>query len=145
MNPDAETIQSTILLARSLVNEMTNEEVVEREVLEDQVLLSMMMILSDITRSCFLVNKKLLALVSARMTTLTVKRGLSKHSAHGLCVFGETLCSNGGDENGHRVGQLSLDLLEKMNEKESKPFASAFCLRKMILALVIALNHCFFK
>ena len=122
MNPDTATIQRNVLEARGLVRQITTKEAMEYDIMKDEVLLSVMMILSDILYGAFLVNKKLFSLITARMTILSFKHGLSKHSAYGLCSFGVTLCGNRGDKIGYLCGQLALVLLDKMQEKESRPF-----------------------
>jgi len=120
INPKPSTIQSHVMQARNIVKNLTKDELLEHKVSEDEVLLSIMMILSDILYSSWYVNRQLLALVSARITILTFKHGLSKYSAYGLVAFGAVLCGN-GDKMGYRCGQLALAMLQKIKTKESIP------------------------
>ena len=120
INPEPSAIQADMLNARNLVNRLTDEQLSELKVLEDGASLSIMNILHEILYSAFLVNKKLFASVSARMTILTFKQGLSKYSAYSFCSFGAVLCGN-GDKMGYRCGQLALAMLQKIQAKEAAP------------------------
>jgi len=106
------------VLAMKTVN---TENVTVMPIMEDEIVLASMQVLSDITMSCYFSQPNFLPVVALQMVKLTYAYGLSKYSACAFALFGVTLYSQMNTQDGYQFCQLSLLLLNKIPAKEFLP------------------------
>ena len=107
---------------RDLIIGTPNENILRLKEMEDDRVISVMMIFNELVVPCTLSNLQLLASISSRMVQLTLNHGISKmYAPKAFIAFGTALCIQ-GDKCGYQIGQLALTILTKTKLKENIPF-----------------------
>ncbi len=97
------------------------EDLVKLPQMSDAYKIKAMPLLASVGSAAYLVSSKLLLKLMFKQVYLSLKYGNSTESIYTYACYGLILCEVFGDvDSGYRFGQLSLNLLEKLNVKQVK-------------------------
>jgi predicted ATPase/class 3 adenylate cyclase/tRNA A-37 threonylcarbamoyl transferase component Bud32 len=90
----------------------------------DPEVLATMRLLVGMAPVAYYARPNLLPIISFQMVTLSVRYGISPHSAYAFAVYGLVLCSLGDIENGWLYGSLAVRYTERFDDPRSRTRAA---------------------
>jgi len=120
-NPSELEIGEGLVKIQNLLKGKTIENLIKLPIMENLEKLSIMKIISTVMPITYVARPTLVPMLAFSMVEISVNFGNSPASTFGYATYGLILCGTVGDiESGYKFGELALNLLEYLDNKEFK-------------------------
>lgn len=114
------SVRRSVNQMQSIIGKQSNEELLDLPQMRDPINLAILQIIKDAAFCAYSTRFELFVQLILEGINLTLRSGNTSLSPFFYCFYGSILCGRIGDiDSGFRYGQLGLDLLVKLNAKES--------------------------
>ncbi|MEZ4233603.1 MAG: AAA family ATPase [Polyangiaceae bacterium] len=116
-DPSQEDVERGLVATLGLLNNQPNEQIAALPENQDALVQAVMRLEVAVSAAAFLARPRLLALLAFDLVSLSVRKGLTKHSAFGFSLFGLFLSAINLCDIAYKQSELALLLLDRFEDR----------------------------